>query len=168
MGLKEFIEQKQKEKSAPRYNIHLIEYAYTNDGQFVAPFIFNSEGTKIKDIETDKIIEVAEGDVNQALSRLFSVDANQIQYLSLLDTINLFTYGTRIPGKIFSKVRSEICEDFYNRETVINYGSINYLTPNFYELKPLTKQIGTNLDIRHRQCIERDIMFDNAKENHIF
>lgn len=173
MGIKEYISKKQKEKNAPKYNIHSIEYAYTEDGSFVAPFVINKEATKVKDIETDKVVALKDGEysqpnLHQALSTLFSIDADKIQTQSLLFMVEYFTYGTQIPGKIFKDVRSEILETGLagdNRSTAINYGRIHYLTPTVYDLKPLTKQLSVNFEKRHRLRLEREAQLANVDEN---
>ena len=145
MELKQYFNQQQKEKSARKYNIRRIEYAYTREG-FFAPFVFNNDKTKVKDIETGKIVILKDGEysydnVKQALSELFSIDADKVEHNTVLYVIKNFTFGVRIPGKIFKDVRNEIYEDFHDRKNVINYGSINDLMVTVYDLKPLTQEL---------------------------
>jgi len=170
MGLKEYIAKKQQEKSAPKYNIHSIEYVYTKDGQFFAPFVFNIAETKIKDIKTEKIVCLKDGknsrnSTKQALSELFSVDIDDIEYLTLLDLVYHYTYGARIPGKIFKKVRAEIFDAPHDRKDIIKHGSIHKIVANAYDLEPLTKQLSKNFQTQYRTKIERDKVLQDVNEN---
>ncbi len=166
MGLKEYIAKKQQEKSAPKYHIHRIFYVYTKDGQFVAPFVFNAERTKVKDIMSEKIVDLKDVDnEKQALSELFSVDINKIQYNSLLNLVCYCTYGAIIPGKIFKKVCAEIRENDHNRDDVIKHGSINKIIASVYDIEPLTKQLRENFATLYEATIERDSVLSSVEEN---
>ena len=170
MGLKEYIAQKKKEKSAPKYNIHRIRYVYTKDGEFVAPFVFNVEKTKVKDIESEKIVDLKNGEYSydnaiQALSELFSVDINKIQHLDLLDMVYHYTYGARIPGKVFKNVRAEIFDNPRNRDTVIQYGSIHKIVASFHDIEPLTQQLRENFATQYKANINRESVLNSVEEN---
>ena len=171
MGLKEYIERKRKEKTAPKYSIHRLMYAYTIDGQFIAPFVFNESKTKVKDIETGRVVDLKDGEysyenIKRALCELFSIDMDkEIVKDSLLDLIERDTYGDSIPGKIFKSVRSQIFLDPHRRDTIIAYGSINNIVASVYDIKPLTKQLSKNLQEKYEILKNRQSVLSSAEEN---
>ena len=57
MGIKEYIENKKMQKDAPKYSCGKIYMLYDSNG-IIAPFVFNNDGNKIKDIASERIVDL--------------------------------------------------------------------------------------------------------------
>lgn len=161
MNTKDFVLKRNYIPEEPKYKISNLYCAFTDDGSSVCLFTFNQENTKIKDIfSSDNIAEIKDGDNKQAiisaLSAMLSIDSEKINYTTLIDMIKYHTYGISIPGKIFTDVRKEVWASIDRRADAINAGSLHKLKATATELKPLKKQLSTNLQstcIKGRQSV---------------
>ena len=141
MGLKEYVENKKIQKDAPKYNCGRIYVLYNSNG-IVAPFVFNSDGNKIKDIASERIVEIegfgCEYD-KVALQKLYGIDDfSDYHYERLLYAVIEFTNGLNIPGKAFRDVRRHLfVRDDMFRMDALERGPLCDTPASYYELQPL-------------------------------
>ena len=149
MGLKEYIENKKMQKDAPKYNCGRIYVLYNSNG-IIAPFVFNSDGNKIKDIASERIVEIegfgCEYD-KVALQKLYGIDDfSDYHYERLLYAVTEFTQGLNIPGKVFGGVRRYLfIHDDMMRSDALERGPLYDTSASYYELLPLLTKMSKQI-----------------------
>lgn len=177
MGIKEYILRKKMAKQEVKYPIDQIYYAYTADGQLMAPFVFNLSGTKIKDIENDIVVEIGDSSniingynfnkdaVRGALANLYNEDEQSVLYTGLCLLVEEELTGTNIPGKAFRGVRNAIFNSPADRETILNFGSFRTLSVGASDLTKLNAELAMTLAEKYKRATSRLEMLDEAYEN---
>lgn len=98
------------------YNTGKIFFAHTVDGAYCEPFVFNLDGTKIKDIKTERIVPLRGSAKNKnrttnAIKELFCIPPfYNVKVLSLIDMFVEYADGTvnDVKGKAFAETRDHI------------------------------------------------------------
>lgn len=139
-----------------KYPVKKIYLAYAYEEKvFYAPFVFNDELTKIKDLKTGTIISAPKGrftheNIKNALRAMYNI--KDVRYSELYYVILHNTKGPFIPGKAFAKFKMEILLEEvrgeFTRNDVFRLGSFSRTLVSYNDLKPflikLYKQAGVD------------------------
>ena len=136
-----------------QYCLDDICWIYNQDGSFVTPFIFNIEGTKIKDLSgSDEIIEIDKASPSLSVKRYFANILNcEENYFSIVNFCTLVVNGPLMSKSVKLKLKGIRNLNFakLQHDLIKNKGTTKYYETfivNDDDIKTITREIIQHLN----------------------
>ena len=172
MGLKEYVENKKMQKDAPKYSCGKIYMLYDSNG-IIAPFVFNNEYKKIKDLASERIVELrglGADYVKVALQEMYGIeDFSGYHYDNLKYMVYKNTRGCNIPGKVFRDVRWYLfVYDNMMRSDALDRSPLCDTAASYYDLQPLISKMSYEIKKAYNKTIKENKTHNEIDKNFEF